>query len=131
MKSLEAHVRRFALVLAIALAATSALAVAASMRAPHYGSVVANGVRLHVMEQGHGPTVIFVHGSLSDYTYWQGQIPAFAARYHVIGYSRRYNFPDDNPARRGYSAIVDAEDLAALIRVRRLGPVSSVTPTAP
>jgi pimeloyl-ACP methyl ester carboxylesterase len=67
--------------------------------------------------------VIFVHGSISDYTYWQGQIPAFAARYHVIAYSRRYNFPNDNPARAHYSAVADAEDLAGLIKAQHLGPV--------
>lgn len=112
----------------LVLALIAALAVSPStqaepMHAPHYGSVVVDGARLHYMEQGRGPTVIFVHGSISDYTYWQGQIPAFAARYHVIAYSRRYNFPNDNPAQPGYSAVADAEDLAGLIKAQHLGSV--------
>ena len=114
--------RGFALTVVGALAA-STFAFAEPMHAPHYGSVVVNGARLHFMEQGHGPTVILVHGGLGDYTYWQGQIPALAERYHVIAYSRRYDFPNDNPPIAGYSAVVDSEDLAALIRQLHLGPV--------
>ena len=115
--------RRLVFALIAAMAASLSLARSEPMHAPHCGSVVANGARLHYMEQGRGPTVIFVHGSISDYTYWQAQIPAFAARYHVIAYSRRYNFPNDNPARPGYSAAGDAEDLVGLIRTLHLGPV--------
>ncbi len=74
------------------------------------------GIQLHYVESGKGTPVLFVHGSLSDYTYWQGQIEPFAANYRPLAYSRRYNFPNRNPARAGYSAIVDADDLAALIR---------------
>jgi pimeloyl-ACP methyl ester carboxylesterase len=56
-----------------------------------------------------------VHGSLSDCTYWQGQLPPFAQKYHPLAYSRRYDWPNQNPAIKGYSAIVDADDLASLI----------------
>lgn len=38
----------------------------------------------------------------------------------MIAYSRRYNWPNSNPARPGYSAITDAEDLAA--RITKLDP---------
>jgi hypothetical protein len=55
-----------------------------------------NGVALHYVEQGTGAPVIFVHGSLSDYTYWKEQVDAFAKRFHVIDYSRRYNWPNEN-----------------------------------
>ena len=79
-----------------------------------------NGIRLHYVEQGSGTPLIFVHGSLSDGGYWSDQIVPFAQRYHVIAYSRRYNSPNDNPARPGYSAVTDAEDLAALMRVLHL-----------
>ena len=40
----------------------------------------------------------------------------FGARYHAIAYSRRYDFPNRNPYRTGYSAITDADDLAKLVR---------------
>jgi pimeloyl-ACP methyl ester carboxylesterase len=38
--------------------------------------------------------VVFVHGSLSDGSYWHDQLAPFAeAGFHTIAYSRRYNFP--------------------------------------
>lgn len=79
------------------------------------------GIVLHYVDQGHGAPVIFVHGSLSDGGYWSDQVPAFAKRYHVIAYSRRYDFPNTNPARAHYSAIVDADDLSRLITRLHLG----------
>lgn len=84
---------------------------------------IGDGISLHYVEQGSGPTVIFVHGSLSDYSYWRGQVAAFAGSYHVIAYSRRYNSPNVNPARPDYSAITDSDDLAALIKTLHLGKV--------
>ncbi|HVS76543.1 MAG TPA: alpha/beta hydrolase [Steroidobacteraceae bacterium] len=84
---------------------------------------IGNGIALHYVEAGEGAPVIFVHGSLSDYSYWNAQVAAFAKHYRVIAYSRRYNYPNVNPARRGYSAAADAEDLAALIQKLHLGRV--------
>lgn len=86
-------------------------------------AAIGKGIALHYVEQGSGPTVIFVHGSLSDYSYWQEQVGAFARHYHVIAYSRRYNSPNHNPSRPGYSAITDSDDLAALITTLHLGKV--------
>ncbi len=82
-----------------------------------------NGIRLHYAEQGSGTPLIFVHGSLSDGGYWSDELAPFSKYYHVIAYSRRYNSPNDNPVRPGYSAVTDAEDLAGLIRVLHLGRV--------
>jgi hypothetical protein len=36
--------------------------------------VVGDGIRLHYVEQGSGPALLFIHGSLSDYTYWHDQM---------------------------------------------------------
>ncbi|MEO7207342.1 MAG: alpha/beta hydrolase [Steroidobacteraceae bacterium] len=98
--------------------------VAAPAEAPAFKAVnIGDGIVLHYVEQGSGPTLIMIHGSISDYTYWQEQIGPFAQHYRVIAYSRRYNWPNSNPARPGYSAITDAEDLAALITKLHLGRV--------
>jgi pimeloyl-ACP methyl ester carboxylesterase len=51
------------------------------------------------------------------------RIGPFAEHYRTIAYSRRYNYPNTNPARPGYSAVVDSDDLAALIHTLRLGKV--------
>ena len=69
--------------------------------------------------------MIFVHGSLSDYTYWQEEVTAFAQQYHVVDYSRRYSYPNDNKPVPNYSAVRDAEDLAELIKKLHL-PAANV-----
>lgn len=108
----------------VAIGAAFFFAGSGTAGGPEFRSAdIGHGIRLHYVEQGQGPTVIFVHGSLSDYDYWQDQVGPFAARYQVIAYSRRYDFPNSNPARSGYSAVADAEDLAGLIETLHLGKV--------
>ena len=79
------------------------------------------GIELHYAERGKGTAVIFVHGSLGDYSVWDGQLGAFAKSYRAISYSRRYNYPNTNTPRPNHSAVVEAEDLAALIKQLGLG----------
>ncbi|MGC2744194.1 MAG: alpha/beta fold hydrolase, partial [Candidatus Angelobacter sp.] len=89
--------------------------------------ILNNGIELHYVERGTGVPVVFVHGSLGDGGYWTDQVNAFAAAgYRAIAYSRRYSPPNHNKAQPGYSAVVDAEDLAALITKLRLGRVHVV-----
>ncbi len=64
--------------------------------------------------------------ALSDYDYWSSEVPYFSRSYRAIAYSRRYDYPNSNPARRGYSAVVDADDLAAFITKFGLGKVNVV-----
>jgi len=87
---------------------------------------VADGVDLHYVERGKGVAVIFIHGSLGDYSAWDGQLGAFAELYRAIAYSRRYNYPNTNKLRPNHSAVVEAEDLASLIKNLRLGKVHLV-----
>jgi non-heme chloroperoxidase len=90
-------------------------------------SVRVNGVDLHYVDRGRGQPVVFVHGALDDYRMWEPEIEPFAQHYRVIDYSRRYNFPNQNaPIISNYSAITDADDLAALIQKLELGPVHIV-----
>jgi pimeloyl-ACP methyl ester carboxylesterase len=106
------------------LPAAVGLPAAAEALVPSIKTVdVGDGIALHYVEQGHGTPLIFVHGSLSDGAYWNEQRPEFAKHYRVIAYSRRYNYPNLNPSRPGYSAITDAEDLSTLIKRLRLGKV--------
>lgn len=81
-----------------------------------------NGVDLHYLDIGKGVPVIFVHGGLDDYRMWEAQLKPFSQRYRVIAYSRRHNYPNTNPhIRPDHSAIVEADDLAALIKKLQLG----------
>lgn len=88
---------------------------------------VGNGIRLHYVDRGRGEPLVFVHGTLQDYTGWLPHVEAFAERYRVIAYSRRLNWPNTNPALSGdYSARLEARDLAGLIEALDLGRVHLV-----
>ena len=84
------------------------------------------GDRLYYVTASLGAPVIFVHGSLSNCSYWDGQLGPFAEKYRVLALSRRYNWPNQNPARKGYSAAADAEDLAGFIDSLNLAPAHVV-----
>lgn len=114
---------RLVLMALMGLVCSRAIA-AASSPGPHLGSIgIGHGITLHYLEQGRGPPVVFVHGSIGDYTYWKDQVAAFSTKYRTIAYSRRYDFPNTNPATAGYSAVLDAQDLAAFIQRMHLGKV--------
>src|SRR5262245_60161737 len=88
--------------------------------------VLPSGVEIHYEDHGTGTPVVFVHGSLSEGSYWHDQLPLLARTHRAIAYSRRHSPPNTNEARRGYSAAADAEDLAALIAALHLGRVHVV-----
>jgi pimeloyl-ACP methyl ester carboxylesterase len=86
------------------------------------------GAALHYVQHGSGEPVLLVHGGGTDLTYWTPHVPAFAGRYRVIAYSRRYAEPNRNaPIATDYSARTDAADLADLIAALEIGPVHVVT----
>ena len=110
-------------VASLAILSLPGVSAAEALKPEVKSAATGHGVTLHYVEAGHGPPLVFVHGSLSDYTYWDDQVAPFATRYHVIVYSRRYNFPNKNSPITGYSAVTDAEDLAGLIKALHLGKV--------
>jgi len=87
-----------------------------------------NGTRLAYRVVGDtGSPVVFVHGSVSDWSAWDAQIASFAAGHRVLVYSRRYHPPnaaqDDNQT---YSPMLHAEDLTALLLSLELAPAHIV-----
>lgn len=90
-----------------------------------------NGVDLHYIERGKGDPLILLHGGQGDYRSWGPQLEALSPHYRVISYSRRYNYPNNNPLTATYRAgYTDAEDLAAFIRHLRLERVHLVGTSA-
>jgi len=84
--------------------------------------IEANGVNLAYVEQGKGQPVIFVHGTLGDYRYWDSQMESFAKRYRAVSYSRRCSYPNKYVGDYKDNSIANnAEDLAAF--VEKLGAV--------
>lgn len=89
--------------------------------------VKVNDVELHYIEQGRGEPLILLHGGQGDYRSWTPQMEVFSRQYRVISYSRRFNYPNDNPLIKKYrSAYTEAEDLAALVSKLNLEPVHLV-----
>ncbi|HET9446778.1 MAG TPA: alpha/beta fold hydrolase, partial [Steroidobacteraceae bacterium] len=109
--------------IAAALTLGSALAHA---QAGEPRKVSVDGAELHYIEQGKGEPLILLHGGQGDYRSWQPHIEALSPDHRVISYSRRYHYPNDNPLRPDHSALVDAEDLAALVASLDLGSVHLV-----
>jgi non-heme chloroperoxidase len=120
----EVHVRIRSVVATLALLLMTAAVGSAQVLAPK--RVVANGVELHYVEQGSGEPLILLHGGQGDYRMWAPQMAALSPEFRVLSYSRRYHYPNTNALRADYSALVDAEDLAGLIRQLGLGRVHLV-----
>jgi Flp pilus assembly protein TadD len=77
-------------------------------------TVTANGIRMHVAEQGSGPLVLLCHGWPELWYSWRHQIPALAeAGYRVVA-----------PDMRGYGGTDAPEDIAAYTRVLEGDPNS-------
>src|SRR5438477_10627159 len=80
------------------------------------------GVELHYIEQGQGEPLILLHGGQGDYRCREPQMKVLSQQYRVISYSRRYNYPNNNPLTATYrSAYTEADDLAAFIRKLKPG----------
>lgn len=88
--------------------------------------IIDGDIELHYIVKGEGEPVLFIPGSLNAYSVWNKQVEDFSKSYKAISYSRRYDFPNHNVIKPGYSAITDAEDAAALIKKLNLGKVNVV-----
>lgn len=73
--------------------------------------------QLYYKEVGKGETILFIHGGQEDYRIFMPQLDALKDDFHVITYSRRYNYPNSNRYQPGadFSPFTEADDLASLI----------------
>jgi pimeloyl-ACP methyl ester carboxylesterase len=79
--------------------------------------VTVNGETLEYREIGKGEPLVLVHGSASDCRTWHLQQEAFAERFRVINFSRRYHWPNSPiPDGTDYSMDEQVADLLALVR---------------
>jgi pimeloyl-ACP methyl ester carboxylesterase len=78
--------------------------------------VAANGARFHVVELGHGPLVVFLHGFPEFWWAWRHQLPLVAAAgYTAVAMDLRgYGHSDKTP--RGYDPLTLAADVSGVIR---------------
>jgi pimeloyl-ACP methyl ester carboxylesterase len=84
---------------------------------PAVKTVRVNEVDLAYVEQGSGPIVLFVHGSMGDWRTWQSLSPFIAPHYRYVSLSRRYHYPNPwSDKGEKYSRAQHVEDIAAFIR---------------
>ena len=85
------------------------------------------GLRMPYVERGDGPLVLFVHGSLCDYRYWQPQLAGLAARYRCVAVSLTHYWPATAlPGTVPFSWSHHADELAEFLERLGGGPAHIV-----
>ena len=86
-----------------------------------------SGVRLPYVATGSGEPLLFVHGSLCDYRYWDSQAAALSPQFHCVSLSLSHYWPGDAaPAESVFSLQTHVAELAEFIATMDLGPVHLV-----
>ncbi len=85
-------------------------------------TVMANGIRQFVVEEGEGAPVILLHGFPETNYAWRYQIPVLSRHYRVIAPDLRGYGETDKPA-SGYDKRNMARDIRELMRVLGLQKV--------
>ena len=104
---------RYALLLLSILLLQPVLHAAATVKSEFF--TTSDGVKLHYLESGAGPTILFVPGWTMPAEIWQPQIDYFSRNYHVVAIDPRSQgdsekTPDGNyPGRRAqdYKELID------------------------
>jgi hypothetical protein len=74
-----------------------------------------NGVRLHYMEQGKGPLILFLHGFPEFWYAWKDLLPEFAKSHHAVAVDMRgYNLSSMPESVDAYQVPILVEDVRAL-----------------
>lgn len=75
------------------------------------------------VEHGEGELLLFVHGSLCDYRYWQPQIAGLSKHYRCVSVSLTHYWPAPAAARdRPFSWSRHADEIAGFIEAFGAGP---------
>src|SRR5271155_4790565 len=90
----------YALLLLSILLPQPVLHAAATVKSKFF--TTSDGVRLHYLESGSGPTILFVPGWTMPAEIWQPQIEYFSRNYHVVAVDPRSQGESDKPAEGNY-----------------------------
>ena len=91
---------RYVLLLLSILFLQPALHAASSVKDGYFKT--SDGVKLHYLESGSGPTIVFVPGWTMPAEIWQPQIEYFSRAYRVIALDPRSQGASDKPAEGNY-----------------------------
>lgn len=73
-----------------------------------------NGVRLHYVEEGKGPLIVFLHGFPEFWYAWKDLLPEFAKDHHAVAVDMRgYNLSSMLEAVDAYRVAILVEDVRA------------------
>lgn len=90
-------------------------------------TTVASGICIPYIERGTGEPVVFVHGSLCDYRYWDAQTAPLSARFRCIAPSLSHYWPAaDACIQNDFSWQTHVAELAEFIDALDLAPVHVV-----
>jgi non-heme chloroperoxidase len=93
----------------------------------HVRRIEVNKTTLHYFECGQGEPLVFVHGAFGDLQTFREQVEAFATRFRVIVYSRRFFPPNALPRPTDLSPLgTHVADLRTLITDLKAGPAHLV-----
>lgn len=88
-----------------------------------------SGIRMPYVASGSGEPMVFVHGSLCDYRYWNAQTAVLSQQFHCVSVSLSHYWPlaDAEAATQGeFGWKAHVAELAAFIAAMNLGPVHLV-----
>ncbi|HXM95176.1 MAG TPA: alpha/beta hydrolase [Candidatus Dormibacteraeota bacterium] len=103
----------------LAQAAYAALAAVPEIKNGFFKT--SDGVRLHYLEAGSGPTIVFEPGWSMPAWIWESQIPHFAEHYHVVALDPRAQGESDKSL-QGNSIERRAQDIHELVEHLKLSP---------
>ncbi|WP_026355170.1 alpha/beta fold hydrolase [Massilia niastensis] len=92
-----------------------------------YFATLPSGIRVPYVVRGAGEPLVFVHGSLCDYRYWDSQASALSQDFLCISVSLSHYWPVDDACAPGeFSWKAHVEQVAEFIAAMHLGPVHLV-----
>jgi pimeloyl-ACP methyl ester carboxylesterase len=92
-----------------------------------YFATIPSGIRMPYVATGSGEPLLFVHGSLCDYRYWNGQAAALSKDFLCVSVSLSHYWPVDHASFHGnFSWQAHVDELAEFITAMNLGPVHLV-----
>lgn len=92
-----------------------------------FKTLPAQGTELAYLEQGQGPPLVLVHGTLVDARYWAAQVEQCAAHYRVIAVSLRHHYPNASAGDLAdYGLRAHVADVATLLQTLAMEPVHLV-----
>lgn len=90
-------------------------------------ATLASGTRVPYVASGAGEPLLFVHGSLCDYRYWNSQTDVLSAHFYCVSISLSHYWPvADAGTRSVFSLSTHVAELAEFIAAMNVGPVHLV-----